>query len=181
MLRSPFLSVLIAVPAAWAGGSPASSTQARALPAAVRMQLSAAYPGWRFARVGPVGQSDLAAESGRGRSAEWVSGDYNGDRRTDFAVQIVRQGPADSAQLVLAFLAVPGGYRRFLLTAGRVHLGLYIGTSRRGDRVFDLEKNADGDSTFVLLNDAVDLLSTEGGGSTCLYESGRWRCVLSSD
>jgi hypothetical protein len=151
------------------------------LPARVRTQLTAAYPGWRFARVDPRLRSELIAEPGRRRSPAWVSGDFNGDGRTDYAVQIGRPGPRDSTQLVLAFVAGLGGYRRFVLHSAGEHLGFYLRTSRRGERVLDLEKDLNGDSSFVLMHDAVDILSGEGTVTTCLYESGRWRCVTSGD
>ena len=181
MVRTRLLSALLASPVAFVTGPRALCGRAPDLPAAVRAQLTAAYPGWGFARLAPRLRSELVSEPGRRRSPEWVPGDFNGDRRTDYAVQIVRPGAADSAQLVLAFVASPGGYRRFVLQSTGEHLGLYLRTSRRGERVLDLDRNANGDSSFVLVHDAVDILSGEGTGTTCLYELGRWRCITSGD
>lgn len=183
MHRTLLLCLLLLSPhgstAAWA----ALSGGMAELPDAIRVQLTAAYPGWRFAKLDPRLRPELLADPGRRRSAEWVSGDFNGDRRSDYAVQIVRPGSADSAQLVLAFVATRGTYQRFLLQATGEHLGLYLRTSRRGERVLDLDKDLNGDSSFVLVHDAVDMLSTEGTGVTCLYEAkaNRWRCVTSGD
>jgi len=171
----------LALAVALMAAAPARSSSAPELPAAVRAQLTATYPGWRFARLDPRVQPELVAEPGRRRSPEWVSGDFDGDGRTDYAVQIVRPGPADSAQVVLAFLARRGGYQRSVLTTFGEHLGFYLRTSRRGERVLDLDKDPMGDSSIVLRHDAVDIPSTEGTGMTCLYEHARWRCVTSGD
>jgi hypothetical protein len=181
MVRTPLLGACLTTLAALSVGSPASPGQAPALPAAIRAELSAAYPGYRFARLHPGNHSELSAEPGNRRSAEWVSGDYNGDRRTDYVVQIVRPAPADSSQLVIVFLAGAASYDRFVLHAVGEHLGIYLRTAPRGERVLDLDKDINGGTSFVLLNDAVDILFTEGAGMTCLYETRAWRCVLSGD
>jgi len=172
--------VLLMFLLAWRATAGAIVAGAPELPAGVRAQLTAAYPGWRFARVDPRLRPELVTEPGCRRSPEWVSGDFDGDGRTDYAVQIIRPGPRDSAQFVLAFVARRGAYQRFVLKQAGEHLGFFLRTSRPGERVLDLEKDLNGDSSFVLVRDAVDILSGSTG-TTCLYESGRRRCVVSGD
>lgn len=175
-------TTLVALQLAVAAAVHAPSTSAPELPAAVRAELSAAYPGWRFARLLPALRHELQSDDSRRRSTEWVAGDFDGNHRRDYAVHIVRPGPADSIQLVVAFLAGDRGqYRASVITAGGEHLGTILTTAKRGERVTDYDKGAMGDSTFVLVHDAVVLLINEGGGITCLYEQGRWRCVVSGD
>jgi hypothetical protein len=162
-------------------GAPGAERLAPELPAAVRAQLSATYPGWRFARLHPALRYELQSDGAR-RSTEWVTADFDGDRRQDYAVQIIRNGPADSTQLVMAFLARDRGrYVMSIVSAGGEHLGHILTTARRGERVRDFEQDAMGDSTFVLTHDAVVLLINEGAGITCFREAGGWRCVLSAD
>ena len=60
-------------------------------------------------------------------------------------------------------------------------MGTILTTAGRGERVTDYDKGEMGDSSFVLMHDAVVLLINEGGGITCLYERSRWRCVVSGD
>jgi hypothetical protein len=158
------------------------ATSAPELPAAVRAQLSAAYPGWQFARLHSALRHELQSDDSRRRSTEWIDGDFDGDQRRDYAVHILRSAPADSIQLVVAFLAGDRGqYRASVIHAGGEHLGTILTTARRGERVTDYAKSGTRDSVFVLAHDAVVLLINEGGGITGLYERGRWRCVVSGD
>ena len=151
------------------------------LPSAIRAQLSAEYPGWRFAKILPALRYELVADPTRRRSEEWVTADFNGDRRPDYAVQIVRAGARDSAQVVIAFLATGGRFRSSVVQVGGEHLGTILTTSTRGARVRDFDKDEMGDSTFVLANDAIVLLYNEGAAATCMYERAAWRCVVSAD
>jgi hypothetical protein len=179
---SHWFTTLVAFQLAVATAIHAPWTSAPELPTTIRAELSAAYPGWRFARLHPALRHELRSDDSRRRSTEWVAGDFDGNRRRDYAVQIVRPGPADSIQLVVAFLAGDRGqYQASVITAGGEHMGTILTTAGRGERVTDYDKGTMGDSTFVLAYDAVVLLINEGGGITCLYERGRWRCVVSGD
>jgi len=178
------LATFVALQLALAAAVRAPATSAPELPAAVRAQLSAAYPGWRFARLPPALRHELQSDDPRRRSTEWVAGDFDGNHRRDYAVQIVRAAPvpADSAQPVVTFLARDrGGYAMSIAWAAGEHLGTILTTAGRGERVMDYAKAGTADSTFVLAHDAVVLLINEGGGIMCLYERGRWRCVVSAD
>ena len=176
------LAPLVVIALALTGALHTPLTVGQELPAPVRAQLSAIYPGWRFARLLPALRHELQSDDSRRRSIEWVAGDFDGDHDRDYAVHIVRPGPADSVQLVVGFLAAGRGqYRASVITAGGEHLGTILTTARRGERVTDFDKGEMGDSTFVLAHDAVVLLINEGGGITCFYERSRWQCVVSGD
>lgn len=145
-----------------------------ALPAALRAQLDREYPGWRFADVLPALRRGLRP----GERPGWVRGDFDGDGRADYAVQIVRPAaPPDSAQLLLAYLRRPPGYARRLVRAGGVHRGIYLAAGRRGQHGHDLE----GDTAFVYRADAVEVVYAEQARETCLYLGGRFRCLLTGD
>jgi hypothetical protein len=182
-IHKRWLAGLVAIPLAVSATRPVPAAAAAELPGAVRAQLSAAFPGWRFARLLPALRHELESDGPR-RSAEWVAGDFDDDRRGDYAVQIVRAGPlpADSAQLVVVFLGRDHvRYAVSIVWAGGEHLGQILTTAKRGERVKDFDKGAMGDSTFVLKHDAVVVLINEGAAITCLYETDRWRCVQSAD
>jgi hypothetical protein len=148
-----------------------------ALPGLIRAELGRAYPGWRFATVAP----ELRAQLARGQTPDWIAGDFDGDGRRDYAAQIVHPSTAHGTQHVVAFLRRGGGYQRLLVSSFPQSRGAYLALARRGERVADLEADLNGDSTFVLRADAVHILVGQEAGSTCVYERGRFRCVLSSD
>jgi hypothetical protein len=145
------------------------------LPPAVRREVDAAYPGWKFATVSPALRHLLAP----GQRPEWVSGDFDGDGRRDYAVQLVRATPrADSAQLTVALLRRRGdGWARHVVSAGPVHDGVWLGRGRRGTRARDL----DGDTNFVYHADAIEIGFGQEAGEACLYARGRFRCVITGD
>jgi len=181
IVRALLLGVVAAMASRF-GISPLPLTeQAPALPSVVTAQLSATYPGWRFARILTALLSELTSDAGERRSDEWITGDFNGDGRADYAVQIVRPARPDSVQLVVAFLATRGAYTASLVSAQSEHFGVWLRTARRGEDVRDYDRWANGDSTFVLRNDAIMFLINEGGGMTCEHRSRRWRCFQSAD
>jgi hypothetical protein len=55
-----------------------------ALPLDARQRLDTLYPGWRFATVTTALQRSFPAPF----SAAWVSGDFDGDGKRDYAVQL---------------------------------------------------------------------------------------------
>jgi hypothetical protein len=167
------VSAMLAAIATTAGagsGPEAGST----LPVEVRVTLAQQYPGWRFA-------AQSAVRLKRGQSPEWVSADFDGDGRADYAVQIVRPAPPDTAQLVLAFLRRAEGYEMHELLGYPQNEHSYLARARRGERRPDLDQDPNGQKRFVLRHDGVDVLYAEKAGHTCLYEDRRFRCVLTGD
>ena len=124
---------------------------------------------------------ELTAEPGRRRSPEWVSGDFDGDGRLDYAVQIVRRNPPEHAQAIVVLLARSKGYTTEVVQAMSEQDRVYLSVSRRGDRVRDLERDENGRVTVVLSRDAIDIVWVESAALTCVYEAARWRCIVSAD
>jgi hypothetical protein len=124
---------------------------------------------------------ELKAQLAPGQTPDWIAGDFDADGQRDYAVQIVRPSSPNGTQYVLAFLRRGGGYQRLVVNSFPESQGSYLALARRGERVADLEADLNGDSTFVLRADAIHILFGQEAGSTCVYERGRFRCVLSSD
>ncbi len=175
MIVRRVVALLFAAVLVWLDVVPAQGAESRArgLPAAIRAELNKLYPGWRFAEVGPA-----LRPLPRGRAVDWISGDFNGDRRPDYAVQIVRPGPEVNSQMVLVFLARGRGYAHFTALAFLRNRETYLGRARRGERRPDLQTDPSGGSQFVLRTDAIDIIYGGQAGHTCLYEHGEFRCVI---
>jgi hypothetical protein len=154
------------------------------LPLDARRRLDAVYPGWRFASVTPALQRSLPATV----SAAWVSGDFDGDGKRDYAVQLVQpSGPADSQQRLVALLRRPRTYEVVTVQAYPLSQTIYLAPEPKGTRAVDLAHSADldsssaGDSVVVLPHDGFDILFGEEAGSTCFYASPRFQCVVTGD
>jgi len=171
----------LVVPALLMSGAAEAQSQ---LPVAVRRVLEARYPGWRFAELDP----DLAHGVARGRSAAWVTGDFDGDGRRDYAVQLVAPSvPSDSAQQVVGVLAGDSGYVPVVIMAAPVQTTVYLGREPKGGMVVDLERYDDRyepsltNGGFILGHDGFTVYYAEAAASTCYYVRPSFRCVVSGD
>lgn len=72
----------------------------REVPGELRRALDRDYPGWRLASL----QDWLAEQLRPGENGQWMRGDFDGDGRQDYAVQVVRPGGGRTPQLVLLYL-----------------------------------------------------------------------------
>jgi hypothetical protein len=145
-----------------------------ALPRQVTQMLAQRYPGWRLATVEPRVRRTLKP----GSSPAWIAGDFDGDKKRDYAVQLVRD---DSAQVLLALLRRGTSYEPVTVASAPVSSGLYLRRAAAGERVRDLEAEPNGDSSVVLRRDGIHWLLRDEAGSTCRYEQDSFRCWLSGD
>jgi hypothetical protein len=143
------------------------------LPPDAQRFLDERFRGWRFASVHAALQAKLPADS----SPEWIEGDYDGDGKTDYAVQIVIAGPPESQQIVLVLLRRGDGYELHTLTSFPVQAAAYLRTSPKGEETMNVDKG----TKFVNPTDAVGVLYGEEAGETFVYEKGRFRGVISGD
>jgi hypothetical protein len=161
------VALAVSLLAATAGGSAAG----RALPRDVRQLLNQKFPGWHFATI----IDSLKAEISPDSSPEWVEGDYDGDGQTDYAVQIVRPGPRDSQQVVLAFLHRGKGYELRTLKSFGIQQASFLRTSPKGQETMDIDNG----TKIINPSDAIDLLYGQEAGETFIYEKGQFRLIAS--
>lgn len=146
------------------------------LPAHVVGVLNRHFPGWRLARLSP----QLTALLSQGDAAGWVAGDFDGDGRMDYVVQIVRGGARpDEAQAVVAILARRGG--PMVVHTMPETEAAYLRLAQRGERVPDLDADVMGRRTVVLQTDGVHILFGREAAVTCALEASIWRCFVSGD
>jgi hypothetical protein len=156
----------------------AGALQAQAaLPRTIETALSASYPGWRFARVDSTYRVSMLS----GGSAAWITGDFDGDARADYAVQIVAPSGADSVQRVVAFMRRHDGYLPIPVQGFPVSGFTYLLRARRGEERMNFDADPNGDARERLPHDAIDLIYAEVAASTCLWESERFRCITTGD
>lgn len=167
-VRLTALLLTLLTTASWAGAAPVER-----MPRPVKAKLDAAFPGWRMAPL-----SSKAARSFRSKHPSWPSnvltGDFDGNKRTDYAALLEHKG-----QMVVAALLDSGK----ALTVHTVmppeqpdpRLWLWLVNAGATRTDLDTKKPVTFRQTSIGLND---------GGSisrTFIFERGKFREIRTSD
>jgi hypothetical protein len=172
----PFLRTTLAAAACVAVGTAVLAQSD--LPREVRAALEMTYPGWTLATASAAG------------AQQWVNGDFDGDRRTDYAIQIVRrQGASSTPQAVVAALERgTRSSRQFQLVLVREGLAndfTSLAAARRGERVRDLDADPGGAQLYTMPRDGFHVLYAERAAETChwtpLQRDAPFQCRVSGD
>ena len=169
------LCVLSCVPATLA------QTQPEKLPASARVMLNRRFPGWKFAEVSSDVQQFFKQEM-KGASPVVISGDFDGNRRRDYAVLIWHgyypkypgQATAAPRDYLVVFLRRGTHYKMHVIKEPN---GEYIGLAKKGTT--DYNYNTDKEITYA--NDSIFTGILEKGGSSYVYWKGRFYSFISSD
>ena len=150
------------------------------LRASPRLMLNRKFPGWRFAEVGPEVRQFFEQEMS-GVSPALISGDFDGNGRLDYAALIQHgkilneHGKAIGSQYYLvAFLRKGIGYRMFVIKNPD---GEYLCLAKKGTRDYNYEEQKE----ITYANDGIMTGILEKGGSSYVYENGRFRSFVSGD
>ena len=147
------------------------------LPQAVRHALSRAYGNWQFATLNP----ELRADVPKSTDGNTVIGDFDGDRRRDYAVQIVTGAGTERVQRVVVLLRRGAEYVPFSIEEGPPVDNVYLVLARKGELRADLDADENGDKKIRLPADAVDVVYGEAAASTCVFERVRFHCITTGD
>lgn len=161
--RSLMMAILIC------SGVIAASAKELRLPDAVRADLNRQAGNWRLVAV---------RASGVGKCASVVTGDFDGNGQTDYAVYIVAgKGPVEKRQRLILYLKSGEQYSRRMLSQKHPNDDyVYLCLFRKGteDYRYDTGKH------FRYTYDTVGLFS-EKAGESYLYRKGRFYPVITSD
>jgi len=141
----------------------AQFANAQGPPAKVKNYLDRNYPQWQisgsFVVDSPV------------REKRIVTGDFNGDKKTDYAV-VLSKGERIYA---IALLGTRNSFTAVNLAAQKNGWIAGIGLAAKGQRVF-LSESGDGSSGkyFVLKHDAISLYDGEGMSQVFYWQGGRF-------
>jgi hypothetical protein len=146
----------------------------------IKVLLDRKFPGWQFPAVSDDDCQSVKEWGGKDAFAQLIQGDFDGDGRLDYAVLIDEESSIDAEGqrtspdvYVVAFLAKPNEYRMRIVThegGGCVQL------MKKGDRGYDYDAQRE----FTYSKDSI--FSGWGmGGSSYLYENGKFRAIITSD
>lgn len=132
---------------------------AQTLPTEIKGHLNKNYKGWKL-------QKDECYPDSPGKAV--VTGNFNGDKKPDYAVKIVR----GKKGFIIAFLARKQGYQAFVLhdTSAKDVKSLSLDVWKKGGR-YEL-----GDQNIYLRHDAPsDFRCESDSGGIHLYRNGRFK------
>lgn len=150
------------------------------LPSSALSTLNRKFPGWQFAEVGPEVRQFFASEM-QGALPYLIKGDFDGNARADYAV-LIRHGEIrypESKQswprfFLVVFLRKARSYQTHIIKEPN---GEYLCLAKKGTKDFDYDKQRE----ITYAHDAIMTGIFEKGGSSYVYEHGRFRSFVSSD
>ena len=150
------------------------------LPHPIKVLLDRNFPGWQFPAVSDGDCQSVKSWGGKDAFPQLIHGDFDGDGRLDHAVLIEEESGVNERGLVtypnvyiVAFLARRNEYRMRIVTNEG---GGCLQLMRKGDRDYAYDTQRE----FTYSNDTI--FSGVGmGGSSYLYENGKFRAVITSD
>jgi hypothetical protein len=174
LITTVFLCLCCYGPASWA------QSDRQKLPASTLLTLNRRFPGWEFADVS-LEVRKFVKEELKAASPVMISGDFDGDRRHDYAVLIRRgyefnsQGQAIGPRHYLViFLRRNTGYKMYVI---KDPSGEYLILAKKGTS--DYNYNEQKEITYA--NDAILTGIFEKGGMSYVYKKGRFISFVSSD
>jgi len=150
------------------------------LPSSARAALNRKFSGWKFAEVSREVQQFFETQM-KGSSPYLIAGDFDGNGQPDHAA-LIRHGTVRNGEgkaiwprfFLVVFLRKSRGYRMYII---RDPNGEYLGLLKKGRK--DFNYNEQKETTYA--NDAIFTGIFEKGGSSYVYENGRFRSFVSSD
>jgi len=147
------------------------------LPKEMSAALDRRFPGWDYAPVEDEIRSFLKEEISSFARPDLVCGDFDGEGTPDYAVLISQRqnhpdGGAESTYLVV-FLQQGSHFTMHIIDPD----GAYLCVMPRGEWDYDFEMQA----FFTYANDAILAGIFEKGGTSYVYEKGKFRAITTGD
>lgn len=150
------------------------------LPRPIKVLLDRNFPGWQFPAVSDEDCQAVKSWGGKDAFPQLIYGDFDGDGLLDYAVLIEEDSGTDDrgmvsrpAVYIVAFLAGRKDYRMRIVTHEG---GGCLQLMRQGDVGYDYDSQCE----FTYSNDTI--FSGMGmGGSSYLYQNGKFRAIVTSD
>lgn len=174
MIAALLICVWFSQSASWA------LNHADELPSSARLTLNRRFPGWKFAEVSEEVRQFFATDM-KGELPYLISGDFDGNAQPDYAVLIwhgkVRNDEGKAIwprSFLVVFLRKGRRYRTHVIKDPN---GEYLALAKKGSRGFNYDKQ----TNMTYSKDAIVTGIFEKGGSSYVYENGRFRTFVSSD
>ena len=150
------------------------------LPSPIKILLNQYYPGWRFPDISDEDCQTVKQNGGPDAFPELIQGDFNNDGSRDYAILIEQDAEANNQGVtrpllihIIAFFRTRAGYRMQQVTDEG---GGCLQLMRIGEPDYDYDAQRE----FTYPRDTI--FSGFGmGGTSYLYENGKFRAIITSD
>jgi hypothetical protein len=173
------VALLVTIIAGKAGGQ----SDKLSLPRAIRTHLDRNYRGWGFPKIAPEWKEYFANRKD-GTVPHLVKGDFDGNRKIDYALLIVHEKVVNSTDqdkgrhsMLIVFLAGRGGYRPILILSDVYSPEIYLGLARKGEEDYNIHTQR----KFKYTADAVVVIQAEKTAESFLYLKGKFRRIPIGD
>lgn len=153
------------------------------IPSEIRSMLDKRFPGWKFPEVDDYVRSFLKERFSANARPEFITGDFDGNKKPDHAV-LIKHGKVHDENgkavgeniFAVAFLKQRNGYRLFVLNAD-AGAPEYLTLGRKGTQSYDFQAG----KKFTYANDSIEGWIFEKAGWAYVYEKGRFRYIYTLD
>jgi hypothetical protein len=159
--------------------STALFAQNRTLPVECRKILDKNFRGWKFKKIPAEIQKFLRENESKNADGNFISGDWNGDGKKDFAVLVthgsetLNDGTKLPRDVSVAFMRVGKGYKYFVLDT----FGDYLAFEKKGTTAYDYESQ----SKIKLINDAIAVGLWEKSSRSYVWRKNKFIYFITSD
>lgn len=146
------------------------------LPDAIRIILNKEYANWKFSGVSKeiitfFNQNKFSFQP------NLLIGDFDGNGKKDYAVQINNSIDSIHKRYVIAFLNKEGVFNSYILEMGNISPETYLYLFKKGEKDYNYETKEE----FQYKNYSIGVMYFEASGVSYIFEEGRFQKIISSD
>jgi hypothetical protein len=150
-------------------------SSAAELPAELTSALNQDYPDWTFPSADQEVVQAFAALNGADPNA--ISGDFDGDGHTDYAVRLHTPSMAENKALIVTYVSREGSFDKHVLPEVGEISRTFLWLARKGGMYPDIRKHEE----IRLTNDSVGVASASRAGWIWVLENSTWNYFFFAD
>lgn len=141
------------------------------LPKGCKNFLNERFRSWKLADIKTGGIVEYYKRERRFERPNLIRGDFDGDGRTDYAALLENKNNAEN-MITVVLMRRQNGYKTYILEAADCLMSV-----KKGEKDYDHEAQR----SFRYKRDAIFSCFWEKGGSSYIFERGKFRAIVTSD
>ena len=149
------------------------------IPEQIKTVLNTDYPQWELAKLNEPWE--IAYWKKRKVNPAFISGDFNGDKARDFALQIVHAVPSSpqKERVIMVFLQHGKSYDKIILEASLVDpaLDITLHLIKKGSKGQEFDK----EEGFIYPLDAIDVGYSDKASQSYIWKNEKFETITTGD